>query len=119
MGASFGGIGFVFCRLDPNPRRMIERTEDIQRTGLDGIEVKKFGKRPFVFTASVILTDRTQKGMDEILKALTTIEKNMDTLTYEGQDFENVELFEVHPGQRTTTLDGPVQRVTLTFRMIR
>lgn len=118
-GIVFDGLILGLARLDPNPRQMFESTKDIERTGLDGVEIKKFGKRPIGFESFIIEIKDTANEMAATVQAILGKEKTVGNLDYESTTFTNVELFQVIPLSRTTSRQGPVQRFRLIFRQVR
>lgn len=118
--ASFGGFIFDLFRFNPGPRKMFQKKEDIERTGLDGVELKHYGERPSgaEFEATVVLVSEGDDGMAAKIAVLLALESEVHTLTYPGISLENVELVHVTLGPRSMSGQGPVQFATLEMRQV-
>ena len=118
MASSFDGLTIDNAAFDPNPIELISKREYIERTGLDGVEVKDFGDRPQGYTARVVLQRTTHALMDTAVKAIKAKVGIIGTLVYEGVSFTGVELQGFTPGRRRTSPQGPVQNAEIQFHKV-
>jgi hypothetical protein len=121
MSATFDGVTLTYYAFDPNPVNLIPKLETIDRTGIDGAEVKKFGDRPQTFTCRSIIAGANHAAVDTALDTLKAKVGVVGTLAYEGENFTSVLLSGFVPGRRRT-VNGPsiaaVQYVELTFQKV-
>lgn len=82
------------------PRKMRQQRKYIVRAGLNGAEIKAYGKRPLEYRVQGKYFADDDAALDLLIEALEAEEAQIGDMVHTGGTFPNVELKEVTRGER-------------------
>jgi hypothetical protein len=123
MPATFSGVDLGVYEVDPGAMTQTEKVEDIEMTGLAGIQEKSFGLRPYgaEFEVSGFYVESDHAGVEADLQALEALEKTVGTFIHgDGEvEAEQVELVLVTRGAREMCANSVLAYYKAQFRQVR
>lgn len=109
--------------VDPGAQEMTEKTEDIERTALGGLQIKTFGARPYgaEFAIEGFWHEADDADLEANYQNLESLEKSVGTFEHANGEasVDNSELVLVSRGEREVVAQGVLGYYKAQFRQVR